>query len=258
MWLGHHRAIRPPGLLALYVAGYSAYRIFEETLRIDSSEHFLGLRLNFYVAGALTVAGVAWFACTQRKGRAARGAAMLAAGGLLAAAAAGCGQAAERPQAAPAPHPPGHPSHPRVSTYGDSPRDRAVWPPRHATQPRRPRREPAGRSPERRHFQAELTMYRHGCAPIHRVAACDRWEELGGPRARKAFLALDKPVRRRIGEAVDALAADPRPAAAKMITGAHGVLRIRVGDYRVVYTIDEGELIVLVLDAGHRSEIYGR
>ena len=78
------------------------------------------------------------------------------------------------------------------------------------------------------------------------------------PRARKAFLALDKPVRRRIGEAVDGLAADPRPAAAKMITGAHGVLRIRVGDYKVVYTIDEGELIVLVLDAGHRSEIYGR
>lgn len=78
------------------------------------------------------------------------------------------------------------------------------------------------------------------------------------PRARKAFLALDKPVRRRIGEAVDALAADPRPAAAKMITGAHGVLRIRIGDYRVLYTIDEGQLIVLVLDAGHRSEIYGR
>jgi mRNA interferase RelE/StbE len=78
------------------------------------------------------------------------------------------------------------------------------------------------------------------------------------PRAQKAFLALDKPVRRRIGEAVEALAADPRPAAAKMITGAHGVLRIRVGDYRVLYTIDEGQLIVLVLDAGHRSEIYGR
>jgi mRNA interferase RelE/StbE len=78
------------------------------------------------------------------------------------------------------------------------------------------------------------------------------------PHARKAFLALDKPVRRRIGEAVEALAADPRPAAAKMITGAHGVLRIRVGDYRVLYTLDEGQLIVLVLDAGHRSEIYRR
>jgi mRNA interferase RelE/StbE len=43
-----------------------------------------------------------------------------------------------------------------------------------------------------------------------------------------------------------------------MITGAHGVLRIRVGDYRVLYTIDEGKLMVLALDAGHRSEIYGR
>ncbi len=78
------------------------------------------------------------------------------------------------------------------------------------------------------------------------------------PRARKAFLALDKPVRRRIGAAVDALADDPRPAAAKMITGARGVLRIRIGDYRVLYAIDEGQLIVLVLDAGHRSQIYGR
>ena len=78
------------------------------------------------------------------------------------------------------------------------------------------------------------------------------------PRARKAFLGLDKPVRRRIGAAVDALADDPRPDGAKMITGAHGVLRIRVGDYRVLYSVDEGELVVLVIDAGHRSQIYDR
>src|SRR5579863_10250882 len=50
VWLGHHRDIWPPGLLALYVAGYSAYRIFEETIRIDSSAYFLGLRLNLYIA----------------------------------------------------------------------------------------------------------------------------------------------------------------------------------------------------------------
>src|SRR6202020_534141 len=61
VWLGHHRRIRPPGLFALYVAGYSAYRIFEETIRIDSSAHFLGLRLNMYVAIALTVVGAVWF-----------------------------------------------------------------------------------------------------------------------------------------------------------------------------------------------------
>lgn len=66
VWLGHHRRIRPWGLFALYVAGYSAYRIFEETIRIDSSEHFLGLRLNFYVATIMTLIGIAWFVRAQR------------------------------------------------------------------------------------------------------------------------------------------------------------------------------------------------
>jgi len=66
VWLGHHRKIRPWGLFALYVAGYSAYRIFEETIRIDSSVHFLGLRLNFYVATILTLIGIAWFIRAQR------------------------------------------------------------------------------------------------------------------------------------------------------------------------------------------------
>jgi prolipoprotein diacylglyceryl transferase len=67
VWLGHHRRIRPWGLFALYVAGYSAFRIVEESLRIDSSEHFLGLRLNFYVAVIGTVAGLAWFWSVQRR-----------------------------------------------------------------------------------------------------------------------------------------------------------------------------------------------
>jgi prolipoprotein diacylglyceryl transferase len=66
VWLGHHRRIKPWGLFALYVAGYSAFRIFEESLRIDSSEHFLGLRLNFYVAAIMTLIGLAWFARAQR------------------------------------------------------------------------------------------------------------------------------------------------------------------------------------------------
>ncbi len=69
IWLGHHRRIFAPGLFALYVTGYSAFRIFEESLRVDSSEHFLGLRLNMYVACVLTVAGATWFAVVQRRGR---------------------------------------------------------------------------------------------------------------------------------------------------------------------------------------------
>ena len=67
VWLGHHRNIKPPGLFALYVFGYSAYRIFEESLRIDSSVYFLGLRLNMYIASALTVIGAVWFYRSQRR-----------------------------------------------------------------------------------------------------------------------------------------------------------------------------------------------
>ena len=119
VWLGHHRSIQPPGLFALYVTGYSAFRIFEETLRIDSSEHFLGLRLNFYIAGALTVAGIAWFVHRQRRGkRAAQRTALLAIGAVLAAAAAGCGQAVHTVQAASAQHPPAIAAHPHASKHG--------------------------------------------------------------------------------------------------------------------------------------------
>ncbi len=66
VWLGHHRKIRAPGLFALYVAGYSAFRIFEESLRIDPSHYLFGLRLNLYVAAILTLVGAAWFRYTQR------------------------------------------------------------------------------------------------------------------------------------------------------------------------------------------------
>jgi prolipoprotein diacylglyceryl transferase len=67
VWLGHHRKIRPPGLFALYVAGYSAFRIFEESLRVDPAHHILGLRLNLYVAAILMIVGLVWFAYTQRR-----------------------------------------------------------------------------------------------------------------------------------------------------------------------------------------------
>jgi prolipoprotein diacylglyceryl transferase len=79
VWLGHHRRINPPGLFALYVAGYSAFRIFEESLRVDSSVHIFGLRLNMYVAIVLTITGLTWFYRSQR--RPAQDASAMAAGG---------------------------------------------------------------------------------------------------------------------------------------------------------------------------------
>jgi len=69
VWIIRRRSIRAPGIFALYVTGYSAFRIFEETLRVDPAHHILGERLNFWVAGLLTIVGAAWFAYTQRAGR---------------------------------------------------------------------------------------------------------------------------------------------------------------------------------------------
>jgi mRNA interferase RelE/StbE len=76
------------------------------------------------------------------------------------------------------------------------------------------------------------------------------------PRARKAYLALDGPVRKRVGAAIDGLAADPRPPGAKALTGMTGLLRVRIGDYRVVYEVQDDRLVVLVIDIGHRRDIY--
>jgi prolipoprotein diacylglyceryl transferase len=104
VWLGRHRRIRAPGLFALYVAGYSFGRIGEELLRVDPAHHIFGLRLNFYVASTLCLAGIAWFIRIQRADRkgsmrktARRGGALLAAGGLLALA--GCGHSSRTDRA---------------------------------------------------------------------------------------------------------------------------------------------------------------
>jgi prolipoprotein diacylglyceryl transferase len=67
VWLGRHRVIRPPGLFALYIAGYCAFRIVDELLRVDPAAHVLGLRWNLLLAIAGTVIGCAWFASTQRR-----------------------------------------------------------------------------------------------------------------------------------------------------------------------------------------------
>ncbi|HET8565818.1 MAG TPA: prolipoprotein diacylglyceryl transferase [Solirubrobacterales bacterium] len=87
VWLGKRRRIRPPGLFALYVAGYSAFRIFEESLRVDPAHHILGLRLNFYVATLLCVVGLIWFVRSQAwrpSWRASRGGAgLMLAGGIM-------------------------------------------------------------------------------------------------------------------------------------------------------------------------------
>jgi mRNA interferase RelE/StbE len=76
------------------------------------------------------------------------------------------------------------------------------------------------------------------------------------PRAVKELTKLDRQVARRIATAVERLAADPRPPDSRVLAGYPDLRRIRVGDYRAIYTIKDAELIVLALRIAHRSSVY--
>ena len=74
--------------------------------------------------------------------------------------------------------------------------------------------------------------------------------------AQRDIKSLDRPVQKRILARLTELASEPRPAGAELLTGLADVWRVRVGDYRIVYTIKDDVLLVLVLRVGHRREIY--
>ncbi|MBN1941918.1 MAG: type II toxin-antitoxin system RelE/ParE family toxin [Phycisphaerae bacterium] len=75
-------------------------------------------------------------------------------------------------------------------------------------------------------------------------------------KAEKALAQIPNPHRRRIAQAIDALARTPRPAGCTKLTGADNAYRIRVGDYRIVYEIVDKVLIVYIIRIAHRKDIY--
>lgn len=74
-------------------------------------------------------------------------------------------------------------------------------------------------------------------------------------RAKKFIDSLPRNERERIVTAIEQL---PNGEDIKAIKGHEGLLRLRVGSYRIIYTVDHGELIVIVIDAGNRGQIYNR
>jgi mRNA interferase RelE/StbE len=76
------------------------------------------------------------------------------------------------------------------------------------------------------------------------------------PAAARQLRKFDPQVRRRIQGVLELLAVEPRPPAATRLVGGAGEWRVRTGDYRIVYEIEDQELLVLVLGVGHRREIY--
>ncbi len=79
---------------------------------------------------------------------------------------------------------------------------------------------------------------------------------LFAPAADRQFRKLDRATQIRLGAAISALAADPRPAAATRLVGTPNGYRLRVGDYRVLYDLSDRDLTVLVLRVAHRREAY--
>jgi mRNA interferase RelE/StbE len=74
--------------------------------------------------------------------------------------------------------------------------------------------------------------------------------------AAKALKKIPKPDRRRIGEKIDGLAEElPNPETTKM-KGENHFHRVRVGDYRIIYEIQNEVLVILIVKVGHRKNIY--
>ena len=74
-------------------------------------------------------------------------------------------------------------------------------------------------------------------------------------RARREYRQLPARVREQVSDAIDDLQADPRPPGCKKPFGTTGY-RVRTGNYRILYTIDDAAAIVRIYRIGHRREVY--
>jgi mRNA interferase RelE/StbE len=75
------------------------------------------------------------------------------------------------------------------------------------------------------------------------------------PSAQKQLSKLPNAIATRIEDRLIELEHDPRPPGCKKLKG-RDAWRIRIGDYRVIYEINDGQLIVTVITIGHRRDVY--
>ena len=78
-------------------------------------------------------------------------------------------------------------------------------------------------------------------------------------RATKELRGLPKRDQARLIDAIESLSEDPRPSGVKKYrSDERDIYRLRVGNYRVVYVIDDDRLLILVVRLGHRKDVYRR
>ena len=83
-----------------------------------------------------------------------------------------------------------------------------------------------------------------------------RYEVRISQTAAKQLRKLPREDQERVAAKASALATDPRPAGTQKLQGYEDVWRVRVGPYRILYSVADAEVIVIVLKVGHRSRIY--
>lgn len=76
------------------------------------------------------------------------------------------------------------------------------------------------------------------------------------PLAARQFKILPQGFQARVKKRIDSLSDNPRPAGVQKLEGIEDLYRIRVGDYRVIYQIQDKALLILVVKIGHRREVY--
>ena len=74
-------------------------------------------------------------------------------------------------------------------------------------------------------------------------------------RAKKFIDSLPRPDRERIVAALEKL---PSEGDIKQLVNSPGLFRLRVGTYRIIYSVDHGKLLVIVIDADNRGQVYKR
>jgi mRNA interferase RelE/StbE len=76
------------------------------------------------------------------------------------------------------------------------------------------------------------------------------------PAAARDLRKLDQADRRRIVARIAGLADDPRPDGCRKLSGHHSLYRIRVGDFRIVYQVEDQKLVVLIAAVANRRDVY--
>jgi mRNA interferase RelE/StbE len=75
-------------------------------------------------------------------------------------------------------------------------------------------------------------------------------------QAAKQFRTLPSQVQERLKAKIDTLSTNPRPYGVTKLAGEDDLYRIRGGDYRIIYTIQDEHLLILVVKVGHRRDVY--